>query len=320
MKVLITGGLGFIGGRVAAHLSGAGHQIILGSRRACEPPFWLPKSDVVAINWGENDSLQDCCNSVDIVIHAAGMNSGDSALNPVGALAFNGVETARLVRAATMAGVKQFIYLSTAHVYANPLLGVLTEETPPTNLHPYATSHLAGEQVVLAATQDGKMSGVVLRISNAFGAPMDGDVNCWMLLANDLCRQAVQTRKLTLHTNGLQERDFIGMNTLCKAVESILMLSARGAELESNVFNIGTGISRTVFEMAKLIQQRCFKVLGFWPDLEVPEEFTNNNNSKLHFRVDRLVNLNVSFNEQENIAEIDRLLNFCQLNFYPSKA
>ena len=107
---------------------------------------------------------------------------------------FNGVATKRLVEAASRAGVKKFIYLSTAHVYASPLVGTITEQTLPNNSHPYASSHLAGESAVLNADERGVIQGVVMRLSNAYGAPMHKGVNCWMLVVNDLCRQAVQTR------------------------------------------------------------------------------------------------------------------------------
>jgi len=319
MRILITGGLGFLGGRLAAYLYAAGHQIVLGSRRIAEPPFWLPKAEVAKINWGENESIQSCCKSIDVVIHTAGMNAKNCILNPVDALAINGLNTARLVSAANEAGVKQFIYLSTAHVYANPLVGVLTEEICPTNLHPYATTHLAGEQAVLGASKLGEMHGIVLRISNAFGAPMDQDVNCWMLLVNDLCRQAVQTRKLKLQTNGLQERNFINIHSLCKIVESIVISPTREVDIKTDIYNVGSGVSQTVLAMARLVQQRCFEILGCKIFVELAEEISNDRNLKLDFRVNKLSELGIQSNELENIAEIDQLINFCQSHFEQGK-
>src|SRR3546814_17036700 len=93
------------------------------------------------------------------------MNAQNCAANPVEALEFNGVATARLVQAAARVGIRRFIYLSTAHVYCAPLTGTITEDTCPRNLHPYATSHLAGENAVLSAVQAGEISGMVLRLS-----------------------------------------------------------------------------------------------------------------------------------------------------------
>ena len=191
MRILITGGFGFVGGRLAEHLAQAGHQIVLGTRNARNPPVWLPQAKVAQIVWDDDCVLKRILDGVNVVIHAAGMNAQECADKPVVALEFNGVATARLIAAAVRVDVQRFIYFSTAHVYASPLVGTINEETYPRNLHPYATSHLAGEHAVLSTNKCGEIQGIVLRLSNAFGSPMHKSVNCWRLLVNDLCRQAV---------------------------------------------------------------------------------------------------------------------------------
>lgn len=313
MRILITGGLGFVGGRLGQHLQQAGHQIILGSRNASSSPDWLPQANVVQTDWNDERALEQICNGVDVVIHAAGMNAQDCSSNPVAALQFNGLTTARLVAAASRAGVRRFIYLSTAHVYASPLIGVITEDTCPRNLHPYATSHLAGEHAVLSANQRGHIEGVVLRLSNAFGVPAHKDVNCWMLLVNDLCRQAVETRKLILHTRGLQQRDFVSMNEVCRV--ATYLTTGNGDSLNSGIFNMGTGVSQSVLEIAQMIQQRCKQVLGFEPELHRPEEGATESHLMLNYRADRLAAIGIDTNGDANMAEIDNLLRFCHSTF-----
>lgn len=313
MRILITGGFGFVGGRIAAHLAQAGHQVVLGSRNTTITPAWLPKAEVAKIEWNDDVSLERICDGVDIVIQAAGMNAQDCAADPVAALNCNGVATSRLLVNANRAGVKNFIYLSTAHVYANPLVGDITEETCPRNLHPYATSHLAGENAILGAKQYGKIQVAVLRLSNAFGVPMHKDVRCWALLTNDLCRQAVQTRKLVLQTNGLQKRDFIGLAEVCHAVEYIAV--GTKAPLKTGVFNVGTGMSLSVIEMAQLIQQRSIQILGFEPILQCLENCTGEDSPELNYRTDKLATLGVYFDHMGNTAELDKLLRYSQQHF-----
>jgi UDP-glucose 4-epimerase len=315
LRILITGGFGFIGGRFALQLAQAGHQIVLGSRNASTPPVWLPKAEVVQIEWDDDASLEHCCSDIDVVIHAAGMNAQECAADPVAALAFNGLATARLVAAANRARVPRFIYLSTAHVYASPLAGTFTEKTCPSNLHPYATSHLAGEQAVLSASQRGQMQGIVLRLSNAFGAPMHSAVNCWMLLVNDLCKQAVQTRKLVLHTNGLQQRDFIALSDVCRFIEYLIM--GHGELAQPAIFNVGSGESQSVFAMAQIIQQRCREVLSFEPFLQRVECELNEIHPMLHFGSTNLPLLGIRLKNTDHNAEIDKLLRFCQAAFTP---
>lgn len=267
MRVLIAGGYGFVGGRVAQHLLQIGHQIVLGTRNTGNAPDWLShQAEVVTTNWHDTHALAQICNGVDVVIQAAGMNAQDCAADPVAALAFNGLATARLVAAASRAGVKRFIYLSTAHVYASPLIGTITEDTCPRNLHPYASSHLAGEYAVLSASQRGEIEGIVLRLSNAFGAPAHRDVNCWTLLVNDLCRQAVVAGKLVLRSDGLQQRDFIALQDTARCVAHFIALPF--SNYSDGLFNLGGERARSVYEMTQLVAARCQMVLGFTPPIE----------------------------------------------------
>ena len=312
MRILITGGFGFVGGCLAVHLAQAGHQIILGTRHSIATPDWLPHAEVAKIVWDDETTLKHCCKDVDVIIHAAGMNAQDCAADPVAALTFNGLATARLVVAASQVNVKKFVYISTAHVYKSPLVGVITEETCPQNLHPYATSHLAGEHVILSAHARGELRSIVLRLSNAFGVPMHKDVNCWMLLVNDLCKQAVQTRKLVLQSSGLQHRDFIGLTEVCRITEKII---DSDWSRQANIFNVGAGVSQSAIEMAQLIQQRCAEVLGFTPVLQHKQSEVDERHPTLTYQTDNLNTLGLSCKSQTNIVEIDRLLQFCQTTF-----
>jgi UDP-glucose 4-epimerase len=315
MRVLVTGGFGFVGGRLAVHFAQLGHQIVLGTRHLLNPPEWLPKAEVVIIAWDDMAALERCCYGVDIIIHAAGMNAQDSANDSIAALAFNGLATARLVVAASRAGVNKFIYLSTAHVYDSPLVGTITEKTCPRNLHPYATSHLAGEHAVLSANSRNEIYGIVLRLSNAFGAPMHKDVNCWTLLINDLCRQTVETRQLVLQTSGLQQRDFIGLASVCQVTERLVTDHTKLNHI--NLFNVGTGESKSVLEMALLIKQRCSKVLGFEPEVLYKQGESDETYPKLIYRTDHLTSLDININNLDNIVELDKLLQFSKTTFNP---
>jgi UDP-glucose 4-epimerase len=312
MRILITGGFGFIGGRLAQHLHEAGHDVLLGSRSAVASANWLPQAEVVQTDWCDGSALEQICRDVDLVIHAAGMNAGDCAADPVAALECNGLFTARLVRAATSAKVKRFIYLSTAHVYASHLVGSITEETCPRNLHPYATSHLAGENAVLSANVRGEIEGIVLRLSNAFGAPVHKGVNCWMLLVNDLCRQAVERGKTVLQTNGLQHRDFLAMSELCRLIGHICSCSFNFSE--NSIINIGSGTSTSVLEMGQLIQQRCAVILHSKPTLDRTKMGENEQYEMLEYRSNGLAKIGLSAISDKGF-EIDNLLRFCRKAF-----
>ena len=317
-RILITGGFGFLGGRLAQHLSAqGGYDIVLGSRRQTRPPEWLPQANVSQVRWDSTDSLKLICTGVDAVIHAAGMNAQDCARDPVRALNVNGLATANLLQASIEQGVKRFIYISTAHVYESPLVGEITEETCPRNLHPYATSHKAGEDVVRYANKQGKIEGIVVRLSNAFGAPAHKDVDCWTLLVNDLCRQAIETQKLQLHSSGLQRRDFISMGEVCRAIECIVSCIAERSISEK--INVGAGVSESVLGMAQLIQHRCKQLFGFEPNLYRPQAGAEIIGEALKLRVDKLIEIGFIPGSDRNV-EIDKLLLFCSSVFTSSKS
>ena len=311
MRILIAGGLGFVGGRLAQCLSAAGHRVVIGTRRRDAASPGLADVEVVHLDWASDRSLAAACDGADGVINAAGMSAVDCAAAPAQALAFNGVATARLAGAAADAGVGSFIYLSSAHVYASPLTGSFDEESCPKNLHPYATSHLAGELAVRHAALAGSMAGLVLRLSNAFGPPAHPAVDCWGLLVNDLCRQAVETGKLVLRSSGDQYRDFVPLGDVCGIVRE--MIEGKTSGNRDGIFNVGAGKAMTVLAMAERIRGRCREVLGWLPDIERPTAKTGAA-AELHYRSLILPGLGSRF-EAAVDAEIDGLLRFCGANF-----
>jgi UDP-glucose 4-epimerase len=310
-RILITGGLGYAGGRVAQFLAGRDDlDIVLGSRRECASPSWLPSVRVVCMNWGTQESLLSVCDGVDTVLHLAAMNDSECMLDPVAALEINGVNTARLIEAAKSSGVRRFIYFSTAHIYGSPLVGEIDESTLPCSRHPYASSHRAAEDVVLAASS--KMASIVLRLSNGFGVPTHAEANCWMLLINDLCRQVVIDRRLTLRSAGLQQRDFVTMHDIARAVAHMLDLHATA--IGDGIFNLGGGRARRVLDMAEMIQTRCAQVLGFTPEIVHPAALPEEGTCELKYCIDKLLATGFSLTG-DFAAEIDATLLLCQRAF-----
>jgi len=313
MRILITGGFGFLGGRLGCYLAQTGHEVVLGSRRANDPPDWLSQVETAKVIWDDQSVLDKICYGTEAVIHAAGMNAQECNANEESALSINGFNTAHLVRSAIKASVKKFIYISTAQVYASPLVGTIIEEDSTTNPHPYATSHLVGENAVLLAKKKALIEGIVLRLSNCIGAPMHSSVNCWMLLVNNLCRQVVEKGEMVLLTNGLQQRDFITMSNFCRIVENILTHDTEVCF--DPIVNVGSGKSLSVLDMAHLIQQRSEIVLGIIPKIKILNKNNSVNNfEKLIFRIDKLKKFGMKINNNMS-EEIDEILIFSKKHF-----
>lgn len=306
-KVLVTGGTGYVGGRLIQHLSLRDDiELIVTSRSSEGELTWLPSVHTTFVDWSSAENLLALCHGVDKIIHLSAMNEIDCAIDPVAALIANGVNTVRLLEAAKKSSVQRFVYLSSAHVYGEPLTGVITEATMPRPMHPYATSHRAAEDVVLALT--GRMVGVVIRLSNGFGVPAMSDVNRWTLLSNDLCNQVAIDSRMVLKTAGCQYRDFITLYDVVRATAHLLELPI--SELGNRIFNVGSGESLQVFEFAKLVQRRCKAIFGYTPEIIRPAPREVEVQNELDFSIAKLVasgfQLSGSFSN-----EIDETLRMC---------
>lgn len=309
MRILVTGGFGYVGGRVAQYLSKLGHHVLLASRIPRASPEWLPESAQILLDWSDPDTLTSACMGVDVIVHAAGMNAKDSQANPLHAFEVNALHTGRLIEAAKDADVKRFIYFSTAHVYSSTLLGRIDEQVRTENYHPYASSHLAAEYLVLGATG---IESVVLRLSNACGAPAHADVNGWMLLVNDLCRQLIVNGKMQLHSDASQLRDFIPMTDVAAAVEHMLAFPLDNNS--ENIFNLGGENSMRIGEMAEFVASRFEMLWGARPLIECLSSKAVFTNASLAYDLTKLKS--TGFNLKQSLEqEIDQALLFCRSHF-----
>ncbi len=310
MRILITGASGLVGSRIAQHLVQRGHMLKLGSRRVLQSKL-SDQIELVPTDWNDENSLYAACLRIDAVIHAAGMNASEAIEDPVAAFAVNCLGSARLASAVRRAGVRRVLYFSSAHVYANPLMGKISEADCPMNLHPYASSHLAGEFAMRQASQEKDIQVLALRLSNAFGAPIDAQANCWRLLANDLCRQVAETGNMRLATTGQQWRDFIPLTAVCEVVARII---ETGKDLNAvGVLNLG-GRAMRVIEMAELIQARAGALFGHEPTLERPSASGANDHPPIDYCCDRLVRF-IGAPVIDINGEIDKLLHYCSVHF-----
>ena len=313
-KVLVTGGLGYVGGRVSAYLAeNTDFHVSIGTRRRdVVRPDWLQSGELVTMDLGSKETLENACSEARIVVHLAAMNEMDSARDPEAALMVNGQGTLRLLQAAKQAGAERFIYFSTAHVYGAPLKGVITEETLSRPVHPYTITHKTAEDFVLAEHDLKNLVGIVVRLSNGFGAPVDVSVDRWTLIVNDLCRQAVTTGKLVLRTSGLQKRDFIPLTDVCRAVVHFVGLPRE--QCGDGLFNLGGECCIQVFEMAEIIAERCFHLLGVRPEIKRPVPCAHEISDPLDYCTDKI--RSTGFNPEGKLdREIDSALLFSQKAF-----
>ena len=313
-RVLITGGLGYLGVRIAGYLDRISECEVIVSRtpKKAQIPPSLNGCRIVPLELVSKQGFDVISENIDCIIHLASIDDVESLKNPVKAVEINCSGTINLLEEAVKQGIKRFFYMSTAHVYGLSLAGRVTEKKIPKPVHPYAISHKAAEDFVLAAQWLGNLTGVVCRLSNSFGPSDSFSLGRWKLLVNDLARQAVQTGRLKLKSSGLQRRDFITITDVCRAVAHFLNLPAK--ECGDGLFNLGGGVSERVIEMAKRISERCAKKLSFTPDILRLEPTQSEKTIPLDYRIDKLNSTGFSLTGPVD-DEIDALLLSCKEQF-----
>lgn len=310
--VLITGGRGYIGGRVCSYLArNTAHSITATSSSGQAS---LPELEVglAHLDLTDGASIRRACVGMNVVVHLAAPNENVSAANPERALTETGLGTLMLIDSAIEAGVERFIYVSTAHVYGAPLEGRIDEATLPRPIHPYAIAHRVAEDLVLAAHDAGRLSGIVLRLSNAVGAPARAGVNRWTLIATELCKQAIEKGELRLRTPGLAQRDFVPLSDVARAVNWAIDCSPD--LLADGLFNLGGARTLRIIDLAEIIQRRCEATLAFHPTISRPSTGGSGPENALDYRIDKILNSGFILTGSLS-SEIDATLRLCQESF-----
>ncbi len=303
--ILITGGSGYLGGRLAKYLLRfQSKRIVLSTKnKIYTPPEMLSNCEVRFLNVTDEDSITNSFSGVTDVIHLASINAQDSAKNPEEARTVNSEGTGNLVEIAKRHDVKRFIYISTAHIYGSPLEGSIDETTQSKATHPYATSHFAAEKHVLSLLESSSVTPTILRLSNAVGAPISKEANCWMLVINDLVCQVIRKNSMTFSSNKNVRRDFIAIQQVCMVINHILNSNA---DIYKGVYNLGSGLSISLGDIGQLIADRAKEMLEIQPKI-----FFDNNpdmqEKELYFSIEKIEREGVRIDNNLE-AEIDNLL------------
>jgi UDP-glucose 4-epimerase len=234
------------------------------------------------------------------------MNAQSCNDNPEKALLINSLGTLKLLKAAKKNKISKFLYFSTAHIYGSPLIGEINEELLPRPLHPYSITHRVAEDYVMEEACQHGLSASVFRLTNAIGSPITPQANCWMLVANDFCRQTVINNSIKVHSNKFLQRDFIPISSICSVVSSSLNSNV----LDGEILNLSSGIAITLQSLAVLIADRSEVVLGFRPHINFLNNSIETDTERLIISNSKLSDL--GFKIDNNLSdEIDQLLLNC---------
>ena len=272
MAVLVTGGAGYIGSHMVLALVDAGETAVVlddlstGFKKAVHPKAKLVVGDVsdeklVASIMKEN--------KIDAVIHfAAKIVVPDSVADPLGYYLANTVKTRALLAAVTGAGVKHFVFSSTAAVYGNPEENPVSEDAKLSPMSPYGTSKLISEWMLRDVSAAYDFHYVALRYFNVAGADPEGRAGQSTKGATHLIKVACETavgernRMSVFGTDyptpdGTCVRDYIHVSDLVAAhLAALKHLRASGENL---VLNCGYGRGYSVLEVIETVKRVSHK-------------------------------------------------------------
>jgi UDP-glucose 4-epimerase len=264
--VAVTGAGGYIGGRLVTQLREDPQLDVVPIVRQRRP--WLGKDQIIVdLVTDPDDALARAISGADAIVHLAGRSEVVAATAPALAVEETVTATRRVGAAARSAKVRRIVYVSTVHVYGAALApsSRVTEDTPPSPLAPYAEARLLSEQALLDCRDD--LDVVVLRLTNAVGAPAHPEIDRWTLVANDLCRQAVVDHQIVLRTSGIQHRDFVDLGDACRVIAKAAIPEG---VVPPGTLNLGSGEPMTVRALADCVQRETERASGLRPPIEAP--------------------------------------------------
>ncbi|MEU6818509.1 UDP-glucose 4-epimerase GalE [Streptomyces sp. NPDC046860] len=264
MTWLITGGAGYIGAHVARAMNDAGENVVVLDDLSAAVPERLPGGvPLVQGSTLDGDLLKRVLaeHGVTGVVHlAARKQVGESVAEPVRYYRENIGGLATLLDAMADAGVRRLVFSSSAAVYGNPDVDLITEDTPCAPVNPYGETKLAGEWLVRAAGQAHGISTVCLRYFNVAGAAAPeladtGVFNIVPMVFDRLTRdEAPRIFGSDYPTpDGTCVRDYIHVTDLAEAHLAAARRLSDGSLSGDLTLNIGRGEGVSVRELITVI-------------------------------------------------------------------
>jgi len=265
MRVLVTGGSGYVGSCAAKMLLAAGHEILIYDNlstgdRKLSAGFERVEGDI-----SDRDKLSHCLQRVDAVMHfAASAYVGESVLQPRKYFRNNVESALALMDAVLDSAVRIVVFSSSCAVYGVPLTLPITESSAKDPINPYGATKLFFEQVLSAYGISHGLRSVALRYFNAAGAHPDGTIGEVHNPETHLIPLAIQAAlgtapALTVFGTNLATpdgtcvRDYIHVADLGEAhLKALEYLAAGGA---SEQINLGTGRGSSIREVLAMVEQ-----------------------------------------------------------------
>jgi UDP-glucose 4-epimerase len=251
MKILVTGGAGFIGSNLVDKLIDEGHKVFVidnllsGKKENINRKAIFYKADICHL-----DKISPLFKGVDYVFHlAANPKVVFSVENPIESNQINVDGTLNVLYASYKNKVKRLIFASSAAVYGNIKKLPLKENMTPKPISPYGLHKLIGEYYCKLFSNLYNLETVCLRYFNVYGPRMDPN-GPYALVIGKFLKLRKENRPLTIYGDGKQTRDFVYVDDVIKA--NILAMKSKKVG-SGEVINICSGRNYSINYIAKLI-------------------------------------------------------------------
>lgn len=268
MKLVVTGGAGYIGGTVAALLVEAGHEVIVLDNLSEGHKEALPEgARFVEANVADFGSVFSASDQIDGVLHfAAYIAAGESVVKPEKYWQNNVIGSLKLLEAMRTLGIKKLIFSSTAAVYGNPETVPITEEAAKNPTNPYGMTKLAVDMAISSECAAHGLAATSLRYFNVAGAyKSQGERHDPETHIIPLALEAAdQGSEFTVlgddypTADGTCIRDYIHVYDLARAHLSALEHLKDG---EHTIYNLGNGAGFSNLEVIKTVESVTVKKL-----------------------------------------------------------
>lgn len=254
MRVLVTGGAGFIGSHMVAALLGRGATVSVLDDFSTGKRANLPADGNLTVVEGDvadPAAVEVALGGCDTFVHLAAVASVErSVQEPLVTHRTNLQGSIQIFDTAAQLGVRRGLYASSAAVYGDSDALPLKESQPPRPLTPYATDKLAGEQYLAYYHRGGRLNATAFRFFNVFGPRQDPSSPYSGVISIFLDR-AKRGAPITVFGDGEQTRDFVYVGDVVNALLSAL--DQQGQVDEMPVFNVGRGESVSLLHLLETI-------------------------------------------------------------------
>jgi UDP-glucose 4-epimerase len=249
MKILVTGGAGFIGSHLVEHFQGRAEIRVLDNLRSgFQHNLALFSHEFIKASILDRAAVRQAVRGVDYVFHLAAMVSvPESMSNPVECNAINTTGTLIVLEEAAQAGVKKLVFSTSAAIYGDNPTVPKKETMLPEPKSPYAITKLDGEFYCKLFADDGRLPTACLRYFNVFG-PRQDPGSQYAAAVPIFIERALKQLPITIHGDGEQTRDFIYVKDIVAANAFFAAQSNK-----TGVFNVAYGQKITIKELAQKI-------------------------------------------------------------------